>query len=88
MGVPSDDVMPCTSKQSFPHEEEIRKWPEAAKQFFEEEQDQEVSQTYSCSKTEGLMLSSRATPVPKCQVKQGPIKCSKKLKYKPKDDDE
>ena len=50
-----DDVMPCTSKQNLPHEEEIRKWAEAAKQFFEEEQDLEVSQTsLPCSKTEGL----------------------------------
>ena len=32
-----DDVIPCTSKQNLPHEEEIRKWAEAAKQFFEEQ---------------------------------------------------
>ena len=42
MGVPSDDVVSCTSKQSLPHEEEVRKWAEDAKQFFEEEQDQEA----------------------------------------------
>ena len=45
MGIPGDDVIPYTSKQSLPHEEEGRKQAEAAKQFFEEEQDQEVSQT-------------------------------------------
>ena len=70
MGIPSGDVIPCTSKQSLPHEEEVRKWVEAAKQFFEEEQDQEVSQTsLSCSETEGLKLSSLVTPVPKHHVK-------------------
>ena len=85
MGIPSDDVIPCTSKQNLPHEEEVRKWAEAAKQFFEEEQDQEVSQTsLPCSKTEGLKLSSLANPSPKCCVKQGPIKSSKKLKHNKK----
>ena len=55
MGVPSDNVIPCTSKQCLPHEEELNKWAETAKQFLEEEQDQEVSQTsLPCSKTEGL----------------------------------
>ena len=44
-GVPGDDAVPCTSKQNLPHEEEIRKQAEAAKQFFEEEQDLEVSHT-------------------------------------------
>ena len=53
MGVPSDDVIPCTSKQSLPCEEEVRKWAEAAKQFFEEEQDlSQASPPYL--KTEGL----------------------------------
>ena len=88
LGVPSDDVIPCTSKQNLPLEEEVRKWAEAAKQFYEEEQDLEVSQTsLPCSKTEGLKLSSLETPAPKCHVKQGPVKSSKKLKHKPKDDD-
>ena len=68
--IPSDDVIPCTSKQSLPHEEEVQKWAELAKQIFEEEQDLEVSQTsLPCSKTEGLKLSSLETPVPKCHVK-------------------
>ena len=87
-GVTSDDAVPCTSKQNLPHEEEIRKWAEAAKQFFEEQQDLEVSETsLPCSKTEGLKLSSLETPALKCHVKQGPVKSSKKLKHKPKDDD-
>ena len=36
--VPGDDTMPSTSKpkQNLPHEEGIRKWAEAAKQFFKE----------------------------------------------------
>ena len=59
---PSDDVTPCTSKQSLPHEEEVRKWAAAAKQFIEE-QNLEVSQTsLPCSKTEGLKLSCLETP--------------------------
>ena len=87
--VPGDDAVPCTSKQNLSHEEEVRKWTEAAKQFFEEEQDLEISQTsLPCSKTELLRLSSLETPALKCHVKQRPIKSSKKFKHKPKDDDE
>ena len=41
MGASSDDIVPCTSKQNLPHEEEVRKQAEDAKQFFGEEQDQE-----------------------------------------------
>ena len=68
----------------------MRKWAEAAKQFFKEEQDLEGSQnSFPCStKTEGLKLSSLETPTPKHNVKQGPVKSSKKLKLKTKDDDE
>ena len=32
-------LFPVLSRQSLPHEEEVRKWTEAAKCFFEEEQD-------------------------------------------------
>ena len=89
LGVSSDDVIPYTSKQNLPHEEEVRKWAEAAKQFFEEEQDLEFSQTsLPCSKTGDLKLSSLETPALKCHVKQGLVKSSKKLKHKPKDHDE
>ena len=88
-GIPSDDVIPCTSKQILHHEEEIRKWAETVKQFIEEDQDMEVSQTsLPCSKTEGLKLSSLKTPAHKHHVKLGPVKSSKTLKHKPKDDDE
>ena len=49
----------------------------------------EVSQTsLPYSKIEGLKLSSLETPAPKCCVKQGPVKSSKKLKHKTKDDGE
>ena len=47
----SDDV-PSASRQSLPHEEEVRKWAKAAKQFFEEEQDPS-------------QVSSPAPPTPK-----------------------
>ena len=55
--IPGDDAMPSTSKpkQNLPHEEVIRKWAEAAKQFFKEEQDLESSQaSLPCPKTESL----------------------------------
>ena len=87
-GVPSNEV-PCTSTQTLPHEKKIRKWEEAAKQFFKEEQDLEVSQTsLPCSQTEGLKLSSLETQVPQHYLKQGLVKSSKKIKHKPKDDNE
>ena len=57
--VPSDDAAPCTFKQNLPHEEEIRKWAKAAKQFFTEEHDPEISQTcLPYLTTEDLKLSS------------------------------
>ena len=79
--VPGDDAIPSSSKprQSLPHEEVIRKWAEATKQFLKEEQDLESSQTsLPCPKTEGLKLSSLETPAPKHHIKQGPVKSSKK----------
>ena len=87
MDIPSDDAIPNTSRQNLHHEEEVRKWAEASKQFFEEEQD--PSQVSSPGpKMEGLRLSSLESWVPKCPTKQGPIKSSKKLKFMLKDDDE
>ena len=88
--VPGNDAIPSTSKpkQNLPDREVVRKWAEATKQFFKE-QDMEGSQTsLPCPKTEGLKLSSLETLAPKCHIKQGPIKSSKKLKHTPKDDDE
>ena len=79
MGAPSVDIIPSTSRQKLPHEEEVRKWTEAAKQFFEAEQD--PSQVSSPGpKMEGLRLSSLESQVPKHCIKQGPIKSSKKIK--------
>ena len=81
--VPGDDVVPFTSepKQNLPHEEVIRKWAEADKQCFKEEQDLEGNQTsLPHFTTEGLKLSSLETPILKHHVKQGPVKSSKKLK--------
>ena len=86
-GIPGDDVIPCTSKENVPHKEEIRKWAEAAKQYFEEEQDLEVSQTsLPCSNTEGLKLSSLETSALKHCIKQGLTKSHNKLKLKTTDD--
>ena len=63
MGTSSDDVIPSTSKQGLPHKDEVRKWAEAAKQFFEEEQDpSHVS--FPGPKTGGLRLSSLQFLVP------------------------
>ena len=87
MGTSSHDVVPIPSRQGLPHAEEVRKWAEAAKQFFEEEQD--PSQVSSPGpKMEGLRLSSLESQVPKCCIKQGPIKSIWKLKFTPRDDDE
>ena len=87
--VPGDNAIPSTSKQNLPHEEVITKWADAAKQFLKEEQDLEGSQTsLPCSKTEGLKLSFLETPSPKHHIKWGPVKSSKMLKLKTKDDDE
>ena len=82
----SDDVVPNTSRYSLPHEEDVRKWAEAAKQVSEEEQD--PSQVSSLApKMEGLRLSSLEPQVPKHHIKQGSIKSSKRLKFTPKDHD-
>ena len=89
--VPRDDAINSTSKpkQNLHHEEVIRKWAEAAKQFLKEEQDLESTQTsLPCPETKGLKLSSLETPVPIHCIKQGPVKSSKKLKVKTKDDEE
>ena len=54
---------PVLLNKIFLMRKEIRIRAEAAKQFFEEEQDLEISQTsLPCSKTEGLKLSSLETP--------------------------
>ena len=76
----SDDVAPSTSRQSLSHEEEVRKWAKAAKQFFEEEQDPSQVSTAAppTPKIEGLRLSYLEPHLPKCCIKQGPIKSSNK----------
>ena len=77
MGTSSDHIIPSTWRQGSTHEEEVRKQAEAAKQFFVEEQD--PSQVSSPGpKMEGLRLKSLECQVPKCHIKQGPIKSSKK----------
>ena len=56
MSTSSDDVVPSITTQSLPHEEEVRKWAKAAKQFFEEEQDPSLVSTTAppTPKMEGL----------------------------------
>ena len=55
----SCDAVPSTSRQSLAHEEEVRKQAEAAKCFFEEEQDPSQASTPAplTPKMEGLRLS-------------------------------
>ena len=84
-----NSASPATLKQLLPHEEEITKWAQAAKCFFEEEQ---TTPAPPVPKKEGLKLSALEQQVPlkpmKHGVKQGPIKSSKKVKIpKPKEDD-
>ena len=85
----SGDAVPSTLRQSLPHEEEVIKWTEAAKGFFEEEQNpsQVSTPTPLTPKMKRLELISLEPQVPKGHSKQGPIKSSKKLKFTPKDDD-
>ena len=76
---PGDDAIPSTSisRQNLPHEEVIRKWAEATKQFFKEP-DLEGGQTsLPCPTAQGFRLSSLEAAAPKCHIKQGPVKSSK-----------
>ena len=82
--VPGDDAIPHTSKQNLPHKQVIRKWAEAAKQFFKEEQDLEGSQM-SFHVLKQRVLSSLEISTPKHHIKLGPVKSSKKIKLKTKD---
>ena len=86
---------PSTSrpKLNLPHAGVIHKWAEATKQFLEEEGDLEGGQTsFSCPSTEVFDLSSLEVAAPKCCIKEGPEKSSKKFKevkeVKSKDEDE
>ena len=71
MSLSSDDAVPSTSRQSLPHEEEVRKWAEAVKCFIKEEQDPSQVSTPAplTSKMEGLRLSFLEPQVPKCHIK-------------------
>ena len=86
----SSDAVPSTLRQGLPHEKEVRKWAQAAKCFFEEEQAPSQVSTPAplTPKMEGLRLRSLEPQVPKCHVKQAPIKSSKKLKFTSTDDDD
>ena len=83
-------LFPVPSDIVYPMKKEVRKWPEAAKCFFEEEQDSsQVSTPAPLTPTmEGLRLSSLEPQIPKHPIKQGPIKSSKILKFTSADDDE
>ena len=75
------------STSNLPHATVIHRWAEAAKHFLEEGSDQS---TFHCP----LSKSSDLTPckIPKCHIKQGPMKSSKKIKeskgFKSKNGDE
>ena len=75
----SDDAVPITLRQSLPREEEVRKWAQAAKCFFEEElaPSQVSTPAPLTHQMEGLRLSSLEPQIPKCHIKQGPIKLVK-----------
>ena len=81
-------MMPfCLLLKKLPHEEVIRKQAEAAKQFFKEEQDLVVVKL-PFDVLKHRVLSSLETTAAKHHLRQGPVKSSKKLKLKTKDDDE
>ena len=80
---PRDEATPSTSKPnlSFPNAEVICKWAEVAKHFLAEEGDLEGGQTsFPCPSAEGFELSSHEAAAPKCHIKQGLVKTSKKYK--------
>ena len=72
-----DEAIPPTSKftPELPHAKVIHKRAEAAKQFLEEESSQS---TFHCPSTDDPDPSHPKAP--KCHIKQGPVKSSKKLK--------
>ena len=90
--VPRNEATPSTSrpKLNVPHAEVIHKQAEAGKQFLKEEGDLEGGQTsFPYPSAEGFRLSSHEATAPKCSIKQGLVKPSKKLKeVKTKDKDE
>ena len=75
----SGDAVPSTLRQILPHEEKVRKWAQAAKCYFEEEQAPSQVSTPAplTPETEGLRLSSLEPQAPKHHIKQGTIKSSK-----------
>ena len=82
-------LFPVLSTQIYLMRKRSENGPKLPNSFFSEEQDPEISQTSSPHlTTEGHKLSSLETPITKCHVKHGPVKSSKKLKYKPKEGDE
>ena len=87
------EATPSTSKPqlNFPPVDVICKWAEATKQFLEG--DPEGGQpTFHCSSTEGFESSHHEVAIPKCCIKQGPVKSSKKCmeptEVQTKDEDE
>ena len=86
----SGDAIPSTLRHILPHEEEVSKWAQAAKCFFEEEQASSQVPTPAplTPKMDGLKLSFLEPQAPKHHIKQGPMKSSKKLNFMSTDDDE
>ena len=73
--------IPSKPKQNLPHEEMIHKQAEAAEQFLKDEWDLKGGQTsFACPTAESFGLSSLEAAAPKCHMKQGPVKSSKKIK--------
>ena len=76
-------------KQNLPHEEVIRKQAEATKQFLKKNKTWKVVKLpFPVLKLRVSRLSSFEAAAPKHHIKQGPVKSSKKLKVKTKDDDD
>ena len=75
--VPGDETTPSTSGSvpNLPHAAVIHRWAEAAKHFLEEESDQF---TFHCPLSEGS--DPNPYKAPKCHIKQGSMKLSKKIK--------
>ena len=86
MSTSSDDVVPSTSRQSLPHEEEVKNGQKLPNSSLRKNKTP-VKSPLQDPKMEGFRLSSLELQGPKCHVKQGSIKSSKKLKFMPKNDE-
>ena len=74
---PGDEATPSTSESvpNLPHAAVIYQWADTAKHFLEEGSDQSI---FHCPLSEGS--DPKPHKAPKCHIKQGTVKSSKKVR--------